>query len=131
MAEHKSVYLWSLQEAQKLNEVDLWRESYKENCTCARAIEQCIDENYADNRLNTDAAKGIIDRFGFNRVNWVLANTIQRKDFDGRISQTNKEWAKGFYMQSMRDRLKYFFEDVEQLEIQAEQTESQGDMKME
>ena len=34
-------------------------------------------------------------------------------------------------MQSMRDRLKYFFEDVEQLEIQAEQTESQGDMKME
>lgn len=91
MGEHKSVYLWSLQEAQKLNEVDLWRESYKENCTCARAIEQCIDENYADNRLNTDAAKGIIDRFGFNRVNWVLANTIQRKDFDGRISHANKE----------------------------------------
>ena len=90
MAEHKSVYLWSLQEAQKLNEVDLWRESYKENCTCARAIEQCIDENYADNRLNTDAAKGIIDRFGFNRVNWVLANTIQRKDFDGRISQATR-----------------------------------------
>lgn len=108
MAEHKSVYLWSLQEAQKLNEVDLWRESYKENCTCARAIEQCIDENYADNRLNTDAAKGIIDRFGFNRVNWVLANTIQRKDFDGRISQTNKEWAKGFYIPN--DDIRWHYE---------------------
>lgn len=108
MAEHKSVYLWSLQEAQKLNEVDLWRESYKENCTCARAIEQCIDENYADNRLNTDAAKGIIDRFGFNRVNWVLANTIQRKDFDGRISQANKEWAKGFYIPN--DDIRWHYE---------------------
>lgn len=108
MAEHKSVYLWSLQEAQKLNEVDLWRESYKENCTCARAIEQCIDENYADNRLNTDAAKDIIDRFGFNRVNWVLANTIQRKDFDGRISQANKEWAKGFYIPN--DDIRWHYE---------------------
>ena len=108
MAEHKSVYLWSLQEAQKLNEVDLWRESYKENCTCARVIEQCIDENYADNRLNTDAAKGIIDRFGFNRVNWVLANTIQRKDFDGRISQANKEWAKGFYIPN--DDIRWHYE---------------------
>ena len=108
MAEHKCVYLWSLQEAQKLNEVDLWRESYKENCTCARAIEQCIDENYADNRLNTDAAKGIIDRFGFNRVNWVLANTIQRKDFDGRISQANKEWAKGFYIPN--DDIRWHYE---------------------
>ena len=51
MAEHKSVYLWSLQEAQKLNEVELWRESYKENCTCARAIEQCIDDNDPNNKL--------------------------------------------------------------------------------
>ena len=108
MAEHKSVYLWSLQEAQKLNEVELWRESYKENCTCARAIEQCIDDNYADNSLNTDAAKSIIDRFGFNRVNWVLANTIQRKDFDGRISQVNKEWAKGFYIPN--DDIRWHYE---------------------
>ena len=76
MAKHVSVYQWSLKEAQKLGEVDLWRESYKENCTCARAIEQAIDDNYADNRLNTDAAKDIIERFGYNRVNWVLANTI-------------------------------------------------------
>ena len=64
MAKHVSVYLWSLREAQKLGEVDRWRESYKENCTCARAIEQAIDDNYADNRLNTDAAKDIIERFG-------------------------------------------------------------------
>ena len=96
MAKHVSVYLWSLREAQKLGEVDRWRESYKENCTCARAIEQAIDDNYADNRLNTDAAKDIIERFGYNRVNWVLANTIQRKDADGRFSQSKKIGQKDF-----------------------------------
>ena len=108
MAKHVSVYLWSLREAQKLGEVDRWRESYKENCTCARAIEQAIDDNYADNRLNTDAAKDIIERFGYNRVNWVLANTIQRKETDGRFSQSNKDWAKGFYIPN--DDVRWHFE---------------------
>ncbi len=98
MAEHKSLYLWPLAEAQKLGELDLWKESYKENCSCARDIERCIEEGFSDNHLNTDGAKAIIDKYGFNRVNWVLANTIQRKDADGRFSQENKEWAKSLYI---------------------------------
>ena len=98
MAEHKSLYLWSLAEAQKLGELDLWKESYKENCSCARDIERCIEEGYSDNHLNTDGAKAIIDKYGFNRVNWVLSNTIQRKEADGRFSQENKEWAKSLYI---------------------------------
>ena len=31
MSEHKSVYMWSLEYALKYNEVDLCRESYKDN----------------------------------------------------------------------------------------------------
>ena len=108
MAEHKSVYLWSLSEAQKLGEQDLWRESYKENCSCARAIETCIETGYNDNSLNTDGAKGIIDKFGFNRVNWVLANTIQRKADDGRFSPENKEWADGLYIPN--DDIRWHYE---------------------
>jgi len=107
MSEHKSVYLWSLSEAVKLGEVEQWRESYKENCTCARAIETCIADGYKDNALNTEGAKDIIDRFGFDRVKWVLANTIQRKDFDGRFSEKNKEWAKSFYIPNDETRWHY------------------------
>ena len=87
----KALYKWSLSEAQKLGEVDLWRESYKENCTCARAIEDFITSHYADNCLNTDGVEELIERFGFNRLNWVLANTIQRKQADGRFNQSNKD----------------------------------------
>ena len=36
----------------------------------------------------------VVDRFGAERVSFVLANTIQHKDWDGRISPENKEWAK-------------------------------------
>ena len=93
MAEHKPLYPCSLAEAIRSNERDLWRESYKENCDCARAIERTIGENYHDNRLE-DCAKLLIERYGFDRVNWVLANTVQQKKDDGRISNANKEWAK-------------------------------------
>lgn len=97
MSEHKPLYIWSLDYAVRSNERDLWRESYRENCDCARAIERAISENYQDNSLD-DCTKPIIDRYGFDRVNWVLANTIQEKSDDGRFSQENKAWAKGFYI---------------------------------
>ena len=60
--EQKALYRWSLSEAQKLGEVDLWRESYKENCTCARAIEDFIASHYSENTLNTDGVEELIDR---------------------------------------------------------------------
>ena len=107
MAE-KPLYKWSLQEAQKLDQVDLWRESYKENCVCARAIEDFINSHYADNCLNTDGVEELIERFGFDRINCVLSNTIQRKDFDGRIREENKAWARETYIPN--DDIRWHYE---------------------
>ena len=46
-------------------------------------------------RLDADAAvKSVLEQFSPERVRYVLANTIQQKDFDGRIPQPLKEWAK-------------------------------------
>lgn len=97
MAEHKPLYLWSLKDALAHGERDEWRESYRENCDCARAIERAIADNYHDNRLE-DGTQDIIARYGFNRVNWVLANTIQQKEHDGRFSPDNKKWAAQLYI---------------------------------
>ena len=97
MQEHKPLYLYSREEALRHGERDQWRDSYRENCDCARAIERAIAENYHDNRLE-DCAGGILDRYGFTRVNWVLANTMQQKSYDGRFSEGNKRWAKQFYI---------------------------------
>lgn len=104
MAEHSSVYRWSLKDAVHNNELDLWRESHKSNCACARAIEKAITDNYHDNSLNTDAARDIISEYGYNRVQWVLANTVQNHSKDGRFSPANKEWADKYYIPNDDDR---------------------------
>ena len=45
--------------------------------------------------FRSDAAvKSVLEQFSPERVRYVLANTIQQKDFDGRIPQPLKEWAK-------------------------------------
>lgn len=97
MQEHKPLYLYSREEALRHGERDQWRDSYRENCDCARAIERAIAENYRDNCLG-NCAGSILDRYGFTRVNWVLANTMQQKSYDGRFSEGNKRWAKQFYI---------------------------------
>ena len=76
------------------NELDAYRASRKANIACKEAIENAIRENYRDNRLDTSCVKPIIDRFGVDRVEYVLANTVQQKDWDERFSRSNREWAK-------------------------------------
>ena len=69
--------------------------SYQANSACKEAIEQAISDHYGNNRLNTeDAVKEVMGKFGAERVQFILANTIRHKDSDGRISQDNKAWAK-------------------------------------
>lgn len=99
MSEYKPLYLWSLEYAVRSNERDLWRESYKENCDCARAIEKAINSAYDFRNAHLkNCAEPIIEQYGFDRVNWVLANTVQEKMDDGRFSQENKAWARQFYI---------------------------------
>ena len=36
----------------------------------------------------------MVEAFGFDRTLYVLANTVQHKEMDGRIDSRNKQWAK-------------------------------------
>lgn len=106
MPEQKAIYKWSKKDAIHHGELDRWRESHRENCDCARAIERAINENYKDNSLG-ECAKSVIDLYGFERVNWVLSNTVQRNLEDGRFSDNNKEWSKDLYIPHDEDRWHY------------------------
>ena len=53
-----------------------------------------LADNYRDNRLGKDAVPQVIEQFGYTRSLYVLANTVQQKDWDGRFSPANKAWAK-------------------------------------
>lgn len=91
---HIPLYRQSATYAHEHNELDAYRASRQANIACKEAIEDAIRENYRDNRLDTSCVKTIMDRFGMDRVEYVLANTVQYKDWDERFSRSNREWAK-------------------------------------
>lgn len=94
MLEKIPLYTRSIVEAQTLGELELWRQSHEENIRCARAILQSIDEHYDGGYLDQAAVQPVIEEFGYDRVFWVTANTIQRAIWDGRFSHDNREWAR-------------------------------------
>lgn len=85
----------------KPRQLDVFRASYKANVACKEALEKAINDNYSDNRLNTDAIyKEVVGRFGPERVQFVLATTIQHKDWDQRFSRNNRAWAQTVPMEA-------------------------------
>ena len=64
------------------------------NISCKEAIEEAIDGSYKGNSLDAKAAaQEVLDRFGPDRVQTVLAATVQDKEWDARFSRENKAWA--------------------------------------
>ena len=89
------IYRETANYAYEAGELESYRASLTANVECRSAIEAAITANYGDNRLDADAAvKSVLEQFSPERIRYVLANTIQQKDFDGRIPQPLKEWAK-------------------------------------
>ncbi|MDA3731408.1 DUF3849 domain-containing protein [Niameybacter massiliensis] len=94
----KYVYPYSMSEAKRNGELTQYRESFQENIRCAKAIQNTISKNFDGMHLGKDVAKEVIAEFGYDRVNFVLANTMKELKHDGRFSRENKEWAKGIYI---------------------------------
>jgi len=89
------VYRHDAAYAREHDELPQYRTSNQANIACKEAIEKAIGDNYKDNRLNSQAVMEVVRAdFSMDRISYVLANTVQFKDWDGRISHANKEWAK-------------------------------------
>lgn len=94
MKEQIPLYYHSGDYAYEHGELKLYHASFQENIACREAIEQAIADHYGNNRLDAVCADQVVERFGYDRVFCVLANTVQHKEWDGRISRENKAWAK-------------------------------------
>lgn len=97
------VYKHTLDYARQNGELEVYRASRKLNIECAKAIRDAIWDNYKDNRLDTKCVKDVISKFGAKRTMYVLANTIQQQDWDGRYSPDNKCWAKSVVILQDKD----------------------------
>lgn len=91
-------------------EIESYKASRDANIACRDAIEAAITENFSDNRLASEiAVTSVLEQFSAERVAYVLANTIQQKDHDGRIHPSLKEWAKT--IEVCPDSAQYFIVD--------------------
>ena len=88
------VYPHSAAYAREHGELEQYRASNNANLQCKESIEAAVREHFDGMYLSHDAAKGVIETYGMERVALILANTVQLQDWDGRYSRRNKEWAK-------------------------------------
>ena len=88
------VYRQNAAYAREHGELEQYRVSHQANIACKEAIEQSIYQNYDGRRLAKGTADKVMQQFGTERVMYVLANTIQQKEWDGRFHPYNKEWAR-------------------------------------
>lgn len=102
------IYLNSAAYAQEHGEDEQYRASHRANIECREAIEQAISDHYGDNRLDTASAFAqVLERFGEERMKFVLATTIREKQHDGRISRAHKDWAQT--IPTSEDRQRFYF----------------------
>jgi hypothetical protein len=88
------VYPYHAGYAREHEELDVYRASLHANVSCKEAIEDAIREHYRDNSLGKGAVAQVVNQFGYDRILFVLANTVRHFEHDGRISETNKAWSK-------------------------------------
>ena len=90
------LYTHTLSYAMEHRRVDDYLDSRKLNLDCKKAIEDAIRKNFDGMHLAHDAAGEVLEEYGAERVVFILANTVQQLEYDGRFSFGNKAWAKGY-----------------------------------
>ena len=91
--EYLPVYRHSARYARTEGEIKAYLESRHENIACCRAIEETLRHEFDGMRISDKAVPTVLKQFGPERVSWVLANTVAMKEYDGRFSRSNRDWA--------------------------------------
>ena len=97
---NEGMYPYTAKEARERGELELWRANFRANCACAGAIELSIRRDFDGMHLKDGCAKSVIDQYGYKRVGFVLANTLQEHAYDGRYHEVNKQWSRRIFIPS-------------------------------
>lgn len=80
-------------EAERERVLELWQESHRGNIACAVDIEAAL-QGIGRKPLPEGAVRPLLDKWGFNRVNYVLANSLNQMKSAAQISPDNRAWAR-------------------------------------
>lgn len=88
-----SIYYNNATYAREHGELDQYRETSKVCQICCRDIETIITARFDGMRLERVAIDEALVIHGAELVGLVLSSTILYKEWDGRFSRSNKDWA--------------------------------------
>ena len=114
----KYVYPYSRKSAMHDGALDLWQESRSENIACAKAICEEIARSCDGFPPDESPAVRVIGQFGIDRINWVLAATIQQQSKEKHFTPEDKTWAAQFTMHYLKEELPAYCVDGESIAIQ-------------
>ena len=111
------LYRNSRAEAIRLGEIQRYDGSFRCNVICARAIEQAIRDRFteADESLKEGCAQSVLEQFGFKRVQFVLANSLQefkKSVCRHLVSDETYQWGKGTFVPQDETYNRYFTVDT-------------------
>lgn len=129
-AKKQEVYKSHFDVARRNGELDDFHKSDLLNRECLRAIDKAVaaskyDANHSDYK---SAAKNIVDEYGYQRVEWVLASVVTSSLFDERYSPKNHNWAvrfdspanRGYECNAHPTKLDNFIDAVRDIPVQRE-----------
>ena len=107
-AEGKEAYAkYKQEQAEKAMQREQEKLEHGVRLECKDAIEKAIAENFDGYTLPRDTAKGVIEQFGKERVEFVLANIVMNSPNDGRYTVNNREWAQSIVPYSSWDNREF------------------------
>lgn len=95
---YPAVYRLSLGEAKQRDELEQFWKSSTLDDACKLAIYSALTVTTLGNDSVNRRMKRILEDYGRDRVEWILAHSIVQKKDDGQISEENKQWAASFHV---------------------------------
>ncbi len=114
MPDFPYLYRKSYAEACRYGETRKHENSFRENVSCARAIEQAIREYFDEmsESLKEGCAQSVLEQYGFKRVNFVLANSLKQMGCPHLISEETRQWGLRTYVPPDGRHNRYFAVDT-------------------
>ena len=116
-ADFPYLYPHSRADARHLGQTQMHEDSFRVNVECARTIERVIREQFDEARevLKEGCAQSVLERFGFKRVNFVLANSLKEFQESARkhlIFDETYQWGKQIFVPPDGDYNRYYAVDT-------------------
>ena len=87
------LYLKTARYAREHGESEQYHRSHELNNACREEMDKTISENFYGMHLKEGFERELMERYGRERVEYILATTVKENAWDGRYSRENREWA--------------------------------------